>query len=650
MPDDGEWKPEFLTLPRDHPAHAEVDDFFSELCWTDHSFAQRELVVRRISEAVKKRMPTVTTELFGSTRSRTYLPDGDVDLTLCRTDASDGPSDKNKELDILRTLVNEVLPPLAAGQPSELINAEVKLVKCVIDNLQVDITIDQYGGLTTFEFLEHVNEKMGCNGIFKRSLILVKAWACYEAHILGANGWLLGSYSLTVMLIAVFQKFDTLALPEATPLDVLMQFLDYYAAFDFTTQAVCVLGSVPLVAHRLPAPAMAAVAAAVCAAAVALGRWAHPPAVLSHDFFRSCRQRFTVDAARQRATSAGLPQQQQQQQQQQQRHQKPDSGPDPDGGGAAGEIIDITALEPRHFQIKAYNIMDPLRQHNNLGRSISRGNGHRVQASYRQASIELNYLCSRMARGIKRYAAPAEKMWVRKWLRYRRSEDAAGVVYGTRIPPNLEQPGLVQHFFKRTKLAVERRRTKESLMATGVPGIHIGFPEVEATAYQLPSFAYWPGPARFHSQPAMGVPTKMFPNFPFAPPPGANMMLPNIPNIHTSDVSASVDPQLPLVQGYPWWPPAPAPSGPSALGRPYDSSAFDQLLAQEMEGQHHPPIPQMHQLHQLHPHAHHHHPHMLQVPYHPAHHQPHPQLHMQPAHHHYRGAHRKKEAPYRTRQ
>eukprot|EP00754_Rhynchopus_humris_P034592 Rhum_TRINITY_DN15926_c0_g2::Rhum_TRINITY_DN15926_c0_g2_i1::g.162473::m.162473 len=261
------WRPGlFLSLPRDHPAHAQVDAFYSQLQWTQQSLARRQRVVSRLEQKVKRRLPGIHTQLFGSTLLKTYLPDGDVDITLCQTDAQD--DSKAKELEVLRILMGEILPNMIS-EPAELINAEVKLVKCVVDDLQVDITIDQYGGVTTVDFLERVTERVGNNGLFKRALILIKAWACYEALVLGANGGLLGSYSLTVMLIAVFQQLDTLQLPHLTPLDVLQAFLEYYSAFDFSRHALSVLGAVPLAPHDLRPSAAAAVAAAVLAASAA---------------------------------------------------------------------------------------------------------------------------------------------------------------------------------------------------------------------------------------------------------------------------------------------------------------------------------------------------------------------------------------------
>ncbi len=42
-----------------------------------------------------------------------------------------------------------------------------------MDNIVVDISFNQYGGLCTLAFLEEIDLKIGGSNIFKRSIILV---------------------------------------------------------------------------------------------------------------------------------------------------------------------------------------------------------------------------------------------------------------------------------------------------------------------------------------------------------------------------------------------------------------------------------------------------------------------------------------------
>ena len=56
----------------------------------------------------------------------------------------------------------------------EFINARIKLSKCYVNNIGVDITVNQVNSLATLVFLEEADRLIGKNNLFKRSLILIK--------------------------------------------------------------------------------------------------------------------------------------------------------------------------------------------------------------------------------------------------------------------------------------------------------------------------------------------------------------------------------------------------------------------------------------------------------------------------------------------
>ena len=105
------------------------------------------------------------------------------------------------------------------------------MVKCIVNNLSVDISLNHFGGVETLEFLESVDKDIKKNSLFKKSLILLKAWAYYESHILGAHSGLMSTYSLTVLLINVL-LINKLNLN--TPLDALKAFFEYYSSYDWS--------------------------------------------------------------------------------------------------------------------------------------------------------------------------------------------------------------------------------------------------------------------------------------------------------------------------------------------------------------------------------------------------------------------------------
>lgn len=52
-------------------------------------------------------------------------------------------------------------------------NLQVKLVKCLVDNIVVDISFQSLGGLCTVNFLESIDRRIDDHHLFKRSIILV---------------------------------------------------------------------------------------------------------------------------------------------------------------------------------------------------------------------------------------------------------------------------------------------------------------------------------------------------------------------------------------------------------------------------------------------------------------------------------------------
>ncbi|XP_072997261.1 uncharacterized protein [Typha latifolia] len=257
---------------------------------------------------------------FGSVPLKTYLPDGDIDLTAFGIQNSE---------DSLANDVHAVLELEEHNKDSEFevkdvqyIHAEVKLVKCLVQNIVVDISFNQIGGLCTLCFLEQVDQLIGKDHLFKRSIMLIKAWCYYESRILGAHHGLISTYALETLVLYIFHIFHKSL---DGPLVVLYRFLDYYSKFDWENYCVSLYGPVAL--SSLPELV------------------AEPPEtpgndlLLSNEFLRRCVDRFSVP---------------------------------------------LRGFEhhSRIFPQKHLNIVDPLKQNNNLGRSVSKGNFFRIRSAF----------------------------------------------------------------------------------------------------------------------------------------------------------------------------------------------------------------------------------------------------------------------------
>ncbi|KAL6568770.1 hypothetical protein OROHE_004454 [Orobanche hederae] len=248
--------------------------------------------------------------LYGSVPLKTYLPDGDIDLTTFS-----GANIEDTLAEDMKTLLEEEEKNASAEfvvKDVQLVRAEVKLVKCIVEDVVVDVSFNQIEGLCTLCFLEQVDRLIGKDHLFKRSIILIKAWCYYESRILGAHHGLISTYALEIM--------------------VLFKFLDYFSKFDWETYCISVNGPVRL--STLPA------------IAVEMPEDSDRELMLRSDFLSSCVNMFSV----------------------------PYRG---------------SEKNSRRFQLKHLNIFDPLKESNNLGRSVSKGNFYRIRSAFSYGARKL---------------------------------------------------------------------------------------------------------------------------------------------------------------------------------------------------------------------------------------------------------------------
>uniref|UniRef100_A0A7N0TGY5 Polymerase nucleotidyl transferase domain-containing protein n=1 Tax=Kalanchoe fedtschenkoi TaxID=63787 RepID=A0A7N0TGY5_KALFE len=276
--------------------------------------------------------PNVQLFPYGSVPLKTYLPDGDIDLTAFSSTKSD---------DVLASDIRVVLEKQQHGKARhyeihnvQFIDAEVKLVKCLIQNIVVDISFNQLGGICTLCFLEQVDRLIGRDHLFKRSVILIKAWCYYESRILGAHHGLISTYALETLVLYIFRMFHSSI---DGPVAVLYRFLDYFSKFDWDNYCISLNGPVPR--------------AALPDALVDIPDNGWNDVLLGAEFLKNCVDMFSVPSK------------------------------DPESN-------------LRAFTIKHLNIIDPLKVNNNLGRSVHRGNFYRICSALRYGARKLGWILS----------------------------------------------------------------------------------------------------------------------------------------------------------------------------------------------------------------------------------------------------------------
>ncbi|KAG6677943.1 uncharacterized protein LOC122294956 [Carya illinoinensis] len=267
---------------------------------------------------------------YGSVPLKTYLPDGDIDLT-----AISCPNIEDSLVSDVYTVLkgeehNEAAPYEVKDVHS--IHAEVKLVKCIVQNIVVDISFNQLGGLCTLCFLEQVDRLVGKDHLFKRSVILIKAWCYYESRLLGAHHNLISTYALETLIVYVFHLFHSSL---NGPLAVLYRFLDYFGKFDWENYCISLSG--PVCKSSLPDIIVEA------------PKDGGDDLLLSEEFLRNCVERFSVPTRGLETNSRAFPQ-------------------------------------------KHLNIIDPLKENNNLGRSVNRGNFYRIRSAFKYGARKLGHI------------------------------------------------------------------------------------------------------------------------------------------------------------------------------------------------------------------------------------------------------------------
>ncbi|XP_073291172.1 uncharacterized protein [Primulina huaijiensis] len=258
---------------------------------------------------------------FGSVPLKTYLPDGDIDLTAFSHDQVLKDTWANQVRDMLE---NEEKNENAEFHVKEVqyIQAEVKIIKCLVENIVVDISFNQVGGLCTLCFLDEVDNLINQNHLFKRSIILIKAWCYYESRILGAHHGLISTYALETLVLYIFHVFNN---SFHGPLEVLYRFLEFFSNFDWDSFCVSLWG--PVAISSLPDVTAES------------PRKDSGELLLSKLFLDACSSVYAVV---------------------------------PGGQENNGQP----------FVSKHFNVVDPLRVNNNLGRSVSKGNSFRIRSAF----------------------------------------------------------------------------------------------------------------------------------------------------------------------------------------------------------------------------------------------------------------------------
>ncbi|CAG9326961.1 unnamed protein product [Blepharisma stoltei] len=269
----------------------------------------------------------VTIAEYGSLPLKTFLPEGDIDLTVVVPEYQ-GVNITEFILERVKAQFEyiSILHPEYSISDLLEINAKIRLIKLRVCGIPVDISVNQLGGVRTLCFLEEI-DRLFPDHFFKRCIIIAKVWAYYESRVLGSMQGLLSTYALEILVLYIINCF-----PESrtSPLHVLTTMINVLAEHDWENEIITCCGSMSASKYVL-----------------ALQNCEHP----EHKVDKSLKHPILSLVLLQNLQS--------------------------EIGTNEGFI---------YPQLKLMNIIDPLDSANNLGKSVSVANFSKIQIAFKAAS------------------------------------------------------------------------------------------------------------------------------------------------------------------------------------------------------------------------------------------------------------------------
>ena len=221
-----------------------------------------------IIDILNKKFPYYNTFIFpyGSYPMKSYLKNADIDITIFL-------QSKQEENTIFTEIPIEIINNMIILIKEEferynkesafvlfseikIIMADIRLLKCKIKNISLDISVNNFSGIYKVVLIDYIenqfkNEFNRLNlfndnafsenkiQIFRRTLILIKAWCLFEGNLMGSNIGLMASYALEILVIYVFNlHYDNIY----NELDGFEKFFEIMDNFDWEKSIISLFG------------------------------------------------------------------------------------------------------------------------------------------------------------------------------------------------------------------------------------------------------------------------------------------------------------------------------------------------------------------------------------------------------------------------
>ena len=212
-------------------ANASIQSVLTTLAPTIKSECQRTRVVSFV-KGIVNRVLGVQCYALGHFELKTYLPKDTLEMTVIFPKQQD---------DTWFVTLNQAL--LSSPHKEDLVcgevnfNSETRMLRLSVNDINVEISGNRLDELTLVAFFERFDRDIGKDHLFKRTLLLIKAWATYESRSFTGRcvNDIISGYALAVLVCVVFTRHRARL---HTPLQAMSVFFLVYSKVDWHAQEI----------------------------------------------------------------------------------------------------------------------------------------------------------------------------------------------------------------------------------------------------------------------------------------------------------------------------------------------------------------------------------------------------------------------------
>lgn len=225
-----------------------------------------------ITDILVIKLPDYNTHVitYGSFPAKSYLKSADIDITIL----IESKKGKNIMTNLPRNVIDGAFSILKeelerkSKEPGsefitdiEIIKADIRLLKFKVgkEDINIDLTINNFAALYKIIFINFIEEQFkhrfhllkyfedssyseNKRNIFRRIFLLIKGWCYYEGKILGSNMSLMATYTLEILVIYVLNfYYDEIH----NEFEGFIKFFEIMDKFNFEKEIISLFGIIP---------------------------------------------------------------------------------------------------------------------------------------------------------------------------------------------------------------------------------------------------------------------------------------------------------------------------------------------------------------------------------------------------------------------